>query len=151
MGKNLKLNAIEDLKMIWKEKKTNDYVRRKVAEILGENPESVEEIIKQRKLKFYGHQIMKGTMTKVLIEGGVEGVRGKGRPRRQWEDDLKEWSGGWTIERLRRATKDRQWWRTLAHDWVRPRSSRLRHRRSRRRIYKFFCVLRSLCNFTNFF
>ena len=93
-----------------------------MTEILGEKPEAVLEIINRRKLKFYGNKMRKGTMTKVLIEGGVAGVRGRGRPRRQWEDDLKECSGGWTMERLRRATKDRQWWRTLAHDWVRPRS-----------------------------
>ena len=97
------------LKIRWKEKKANDYVQRKVAEILGKKPESVEEIIKRRKLKYYGHQMRKGMMAKVLIEGGVEGVRGRGRPRRQWEDDLKEWSGGWTMERLRKAAKDRQW------------------------------------------
>ena len=38
-------------------------------------------------------------MAPVLIEGGVEDDRGRGRPKRQWEDDLKEWSGGWTEEK----------------------------------------------------
>ena len=105
----------------WKEKKTNAFVWRKMTEILGEKPESVEEIIKRRKLKYYGHQMRKGAMAKVLIEGEVEGVRERGRPRRQWEDDLREWSGGWEMERIRRATSDRWWWREAVQNWVHTR------------------------------
>ena len=32
-------------------------------------------------------------MTKALIERNVEGDRGRGMPRRQWKDDLKQWTG----------------------------------------------------------
>eukprot|EP00794_Sanderia_malayensis_P019771 gene19771-21706_t len=99
------------LRITWKEKKTNEYVLRKVMDILGERPERVEEIIKRRKLRYYGYKMRRGMMAKVLVEGRVEGDRRTGRPKRQWEDDLREWSEGWTMETLRRATENRQWWR----------------------------------------
>ena len=40
-------------------------------------------------------------MAKVMIEGMIEGQRRRGRLPGQWEDDLKEWDGGWTMERTR--------------------------------------------------
>ena len=99
-----------------KDKKTNEQVWREVTEIFGERPETIVETIKRRKLKYYGHQTRKQTLTKAMIEGRVEGSRGKGRPSRQWEDDLKQWS----MEGLRRAAGVREWWRRLVHNWVRP-------------------------------
>eukprot|EP00794_Sanderia_malayensis_P016388 gene16388-biopygen12078 len=107
------------LKITWREKKTNEFVWRKVTEVLGERPESVVEIIKRRKLKYYGHQTRKQAQAKVIIEGRVEGRRERGRPRRQWEDDLKQWSGC-SMEELRRAAEDKERWRRLVHNWVRP-------------------------------
>ena len=32
-------------------------------------------------------------MARVFIEGNVKGDRGRGRPRRQRKDDLKQWTG----------------------------------------------------------
>ena len=64
--------------------------------------------VKRMKLCYYGYQTRKGGIAQVLIEGGLEGDRGRGRTKRQREDDLKEWSGGWTMEKLRRAAKERQ-------------------------------------------
>ena len=91
-------------------------------EILGERPDTIVETIKRRKLKYYRHQTKK-TLAKAMIEGRVEGSRGKGRPSRQWEDELKQWSG-WSMEGLSRAAGDREWWRRLlVHNWVRPRPS----------------------------
>ena len=84
-------------------------------------PESITEgVIKRRKLRYDGHQTRRGEMAQVLIAGEI-GDRGMGRPKRQWADDRKESSGGWTMEKLRRAAKDRQRSRKLVQDWVRPR------------------------------
>ena len=38
------------------------------------------EVIKRRKLKYYGHQTRKQALAKVIIEGRVEGSREMGRP-----------------------------------------------------------------------
>ena len=65
----------------------------RVTELMGGRRELVEEIVKRRKLKHFGHQVRQEAMAKVMIEGKIEGQRRRGRPPRQWEDDLKEWSG----------------------------------------------------------
>ena len=41
-------------------------------------------------------------MAEVKIEGRVDGSRGRGKPRRQWEDDLKQ-ERGWSVEGLRKS------------------------------------------------
>ena len=48
------------------------------------------EIVMGRKLKYFG-QVRRNGMAKALIEGNVEGDRGRGRARRQWKDDLEQW------------------------------------------------------------
>ena len=107
------------LKITWREKRTNEFVWRKATEVSGERPESVEEITKRRTLKYYGHQTRKQALSKVIVERRVEGSRERGRARRQWEDDLKKWSG-WTMEELRRAEEDMEGWQWLVHNWVSP-------------------------------
>ena len=61
------------LNIILREKKTNECVMERVIELKGGRPESVEEIVKRRKLKYFGHQIRKEAMVKVMIEGKIEG------------------------------------------------------------------------------
>ncbi|GFS22748.1 eukaryotic translation initiation factor 3 subunit F [Elysia marginata] len=49
----------------------------------------------KRKLGYAGH-IMRGSSGPLLqlsLEGKIEGKREQGRPRRNWMDDVKEWSG----------------------------------------------------------
>ena len=38
-----------------------------------------------------------------MIEGRIEGKRGRGKPHRQWHDDIKDWLGV-DIENAKRAT-----------------------------------------------
>ncbi|GFS20355.1 UDP-glucuronosyltransferase 2A1-like [Elysia marginata] len=49
----------------------------------------------KRKLSYTGH-IVRGSSGPLLLpslEGKIEGKRRQGRPRRNWMDDVKEWSG----------------------------------------------------------
>ena len=108
------------LRITWQEKKSNEFVWRKVTEILGERPESVIETEKRRKLKFYGHQMRPGTMANILIEGKVEGTRKRGRQKRKWENDITEWRGE-GLGQLKRQTTNRQGWKQSVHRWVHPR------------------------------
>ena len=59
-------------------------------------------------------------MTKTLVQGKVEGAREGGRPRRQWEDDIKEWTGE-GLRELSRMAMDREKWRSSVHGWAHPR------------------------------
>ena len=59
--------------------------------------------IKKRKLSYFGHVKRHHSLQKVMLEGQVEGRRGRGRPRRRWIDDLKEWTGMSVTELGRKA------------------------------------------------
>ena len=34
-----------------------------------------------------------GNLALAVLEGSVDGLRHQGRPKRQWKDDIEEWSG----------------------------------------------------------
>ncbi|XP_063596643.1 uncharacterized protein LOC134773375 [Penaeus indicus] len=48
----------------------------------------------RRKMRYAGHKIREkgNTIQKITIEGILEGTRPRGRPRRSWTQDVKEWS-----------------------------------------------------------
>ena len=83
-------------------------VWQQVVEENGRNdPERLKEVIKKRKLKFFGHQIRRGRKTKVLIQGNVDGIRQRGRPKKNWADNLKECSKH-SFSELSRRAEDRK-------------------------------------------
>jgi len=47
------------------------------------------------KLQYFGHvtRSSAGTLALTVLEGSVDGLRHQGRPKRQWMDDIEEWSG----------------------------------------------------------
>ena len=45
-----------------------------------------------------------------VFEGCVDGLRHQGRPKRQWMDDIEEWSGCSYIQ-LKEMSQDREQWR----------------------------------------
>ena len=52
----------------------------------------------------------KGTLANTILQGNAEGERSRGRPARQWLDDVKEWTGLSSNE-MWRERKDRVAWR----------------------------------------
>ena len=103
----------------WKQRKTNEYIWQKVVEENGGNdPERLMEVIKKRKLKFFGHQSRRrGRMTKVLIQGNVDGIRQRGRPKKNWADNMKEWSKH-SLSVLSRRAVDMMGWRKDVSQWL---------------------------------
>ena len=72
--------------------------------------------IKKMKLRYAGHVTRKDdSIEKTIIQGMVEGKRGKGRPRRTWMDDITEWTRLSTNEVIK-AAKVRQNWRNIVHN-----------------------------------
>ena len=54
--------------------------------------------VKRRKLKWYGHVTRSSGLAKTILQQTVQGGRRRGRQRKQWEDNIKEWTGlEWNI------------------------------------------------------
>ncbi|GFS04178.1 endonuclease-reverse transcriptase [Elysia marginata] len=99
------------LKVPWTEKKTNKEIEQMddVGEIL------LQQLNMKRKLRYAGH-IMRGSSGPLLqlpLEGKIEGKRGQGRPRRNWMDDVKEWSGSTSYGDTKRKAENREEWRDM--------------------------------------
>uniref|UniRef100_A0A8D9BDT9 Uncharacterized protein n=1 Tax=Cacopsylla melanoneura TaxID=428564 RepID=A0A8D9BDT9_9HEMI len=76
------------LRIPWTDRVTNVEVLRR----MNKNME-LEHTIKKRKLEYLGH-ILRGTKYKMLnliLEGRIEGRRSRGRRRKSWRSNLREW------------------------------------------------------------
>ena len=95
-------------KISWKQKVRNEDVLKK----LNVN-KSLLSTIKTRKLKFFGHTKRHDTIMKDLLEGKMEGSRPRGRPRAQWCDNIKEWTGH-SLTECTRLAENREMWRRIS-------------------------------------
>ena len=95
--------------------------------------------VKRRKLKWYGHVTRSSGLAKTILQGTVQGERRRDRQRKQWEDNIKEWTGfEWNI--LQWETENREEWRKLVvkSTVVPQRSARLREIRRRKKDKKSY-------------
>ena len=91
----------------WKERKTN----KEVCDALGLETNLLKEM-KSRKLKYFGHVKRHTTILKEVMEGKVDGKRARGRPPRQWLDDIREWTGK-SAKECTDLARDRNEWRSI--------------------------------------
>ena len=84
-------------------------------------------MVKKRKLRWYGHISRSSGMAKTILQGTVKGARRRGRQKKRWEDNIKEWTGMGFGDSLR-AAEDREGWKGIvaASSVVPRRPSRLR-------------------------
>lgn len=72
------------------------------------------KIIQCKKLKYFGHMIRKNdTIQRSVLDGKVNGKRGRGRPRTKWTTNIEKWTGLSYHQAVRQA-QDREEWRTIA-------------------------------------
>ena len=69
--------------------------------------------VKQRKLKWYGHVTRSSGLAKTVLQGSVRGRRKKGRPKKRWCDNIREWTGK-SFAETQALAHDREGWRRLA-------------------------------------
>ena len=95
------------LKISWKDKRTNLSVLQELnteRDLLGK--------VTRLKLGYFGH-ILRGSgrpLAAQIIESQVEGKIKRGRQRKQWFDNIKEWTG-LTYTEANRLAQDRNKWR----------------------------------------
>ena len=96
------------LQVSWQDRKTNVWILNKIGTDL-----TIRRGIMERKLKYFGHIVRRTEgIEKRILQGAIEGKRGRGRPPTSWTDDIKRVSG----EGMKGAThlaEDRVAWRAL--------------------------------------
>ena len=97
------------LRISWMEKQTDNSILQELEikrELLGH--------VRKRKLTYYGHLCRDHgcQITKTVVEGYVEGRRRRGRPRKQYIDNIEQWTQ-LTTSQCVRAAEDRSRWKQL--------------------------------------
>ena len=101
---------LRPLNITYKDPVTNREVRNKLRDAIGNN--DLLSIVTKHKLKWYGHILSASDMTKTILQGTVKGTRGRGRQRKNWEDNIKDLTGLEYDESVR-AVEDRVGWRRI--------------------------------------
>lgn len=65
-----------------------------------------------RKLSWYSHTTRHTSLSKTILQGTVEGKRRRGRQRKSWMDNIKEWIDC-SFPTLLCSAEDRELWRSL--------------------------------------
>ncbi|XP_076456851.1 uncharacterized protein LOC143291108 [Babylonia areolata] len=99
------------LHISYKKHKTNDYVRNLVSNLVGPQ-EPLLATVKQWKMAWFGHVIRHNTLSKTILQGTVEGGRRRGRQRKSWSDNVKEWTK-MTMPDLLTTAANRAAWRAM--------------------------------------
>ena len=75
------------LRISYTEHKTNEEVlgMMKIKRLLIDS-------IRKRKAKYFGHMVRQNGLQRLLLEGKINGKRGKGRPRIIWATNIKDWT-----------------------------------------------------------
>ena len=63
--------------------------------------------VKRRKLKWHGHVSRTSGLTKTILQGTIRGARRRGRQKKRWEDNIKEWTD-LDFSETQRAADDRK-------------------------------------------
>ena len=95
------------LHISWTEKKTNEWILSKM-----DVSERLLKTINLRTMAFIGHILRGKDITSDLLLGMV--LRGRGRLKVRYSDNIKEISGGKSMLQLYRMAQDRRKWRATA-------------------------------------
>ena len=76
------------LNIAWTAHRTNASVLEEL-----EVRRTLQRDIRQRKLRFFDHVVRAENFSTHILQGRVDGTRSRGRPRRRWIDDVREWTG----------------------------------------------------------
>ena len=79
------------LNISYKHHATNEEVSRKIHANIGEYDELLT-LVKKRKLRWLDHISRSSGLAKTILQGTVKGQRKRGRLKKRWEDNIKEWT-----------------------------------------------------------
>ena len=99
------------LHISYKDHVTNEEVRANIQQAIGPHKDLLM-ITKRRKLQWYGHVSRSSGLAKTILQGTLKGGRRRGRQRKRWEDNVREWTG-LELAKSQRAVENREKWRKL--------------------------------------
>ena len=104
------------LRISWKDMMKNEDIRKTIA-----REEIIIDTIKKRKLRLFGHicRMNDNRLIKHTIFAKIDRKPRRGRPCREWLDDIKNWCGRRGQDLLHLA-QDRRMWKKLIHTVVGP-------------------------------
>ena len=65
-----------------------------------------------KKLRWFGHVIRSNCISITILQGSIEGIRRRGRPKMQWQDNIVKWTG-LDINKAMRAAENREGWKQI--------------------------------------
>ena len=104
------------LKISYKDHVSYEQVRRKIQSVIGEYDELMILVMK-RKLRWFGFV----SRSSGLAKGTVKGKGRRGRQRKQWEENIKEWTGIEFASSTRPAENRTRWKGIVTNSYVVPR------------------------------
>jgi hypothetical protein len=104
--------GILGIRISYREHKTNEYVRSTVTALVGPQ-EPLLATVKRRKLAWFGHVTHHNTLSKTILQGTLKGSRRRGRQKKSWVTNVKEWTECEMPELLAIAQEKTEW-RTLS-------------------------------------
>ena len=103
----------------YKDHVSNEEVRRKIQAAIGEYDELLA-LLKKRLLRWFGHVSRSSDLEKTILQGTVKGKRKRGRQKKRWEDNIKEWTGMDLASSTRAGENRTNWKGTVAVSAVVP-------------------------------
>ena len=78
-------------------------------------------LVKKRNIRWIGHVSRSSGSAKTILQGTVKGKRKRGRQKKRWEDNIKEWTGMDFASSTRAAENRSRWKGIVANSSVVPR------------------------------
>ena len=94
------------LNISYKDHMMNEEVCSRIQNATGVHDDLLT-VVKKQKLNWYGDISRSSGMAKTILQGTVKGARRRGKQKKRWEGDVKEWTGMEFGESLR-AAEDRE-------------------------------------------
>ena len=107
------------LNISYKDHVTNKEVRREIQAAIGKYDERLT-LVKKQKLRWFGHVSRSSGLAKTILQGTVKGKRKRGRQKKRWEDNIKEWTGMDFASSTRAAENKSRWKGIVANSSVVP-------------------------------
>ena len=92
---------------------TNEEANKKMQAAMGEYDDLT--LVKKWKLRWFGHVSRSSGLAKIFLQGTVKGQRKRGRQKKSWEDNIKDWTGTDSASSTR-MTENRTRWKGIVEN-----------------------------------